>query len=196
MSSDTTTVIENATTPIFVRQDSTTSATERRKRRWRSGTVAEREIRKMSRTTDTVFPDAPFQRLVREIAGKYGLGVRFSGDGMDALHGCAEEFVTDRIIKVRCLSMCMDGSKKILFRKLTASLLSTQANLARTHAKRKTLLVEDIEFAKFMVEVIGFARCLAFADCSQPFIEMRHQNAERVRACGQQHCCQGNSGGL
>ena len=37
-----------------------------RKRRWRPGTVALREIRNYQKTTDLLIPKAPFDRLVRE----------------------------------------------------------------------------------------------------------------------------------
>ena len=97
--------------------------TKKGKRRWRSGVKAEREIRKLSKTTDTVFPGAPFERLVREIAQEVKSDVRFACDCMDAIHEAAEQFVTDRIVK---------------------------ADLARRHAGRKTLLVDDIHFAEYM----------------------------------------------
>ena len=40
----------------------------RGKRRYKSGTVAKRDIRKYTKSTNLLFPKAPFNRLVREVA--------------------------------------------------------------------------------------------------------------------------------
>jgi histone H3/H4 len=55
--------------------------------RWRSGTVAKREIRKLSRSTHLLFPRRPFQRLVREIAQDYK-DIRFTTGSMQAIQVC------------------------------------------------------------------------------------------------------------
>lgn len=96
------------------------------KRRWRSGVVATREIRKLSKSTDNIFPKAPFDRLVRELSAEISKNVRFSADGMQAIHEAAEQFVTDRIIK---------------------------ADLARKHANRQTLHLDDLHFAEYMTPI-------------------------------------------
>ena len=44
----------------------------RKPHRWRPGTVALREIRKFQKNTDLLIRKAPFQRLVCEIALKFG----------------------------------------------------------------------------------------------------------------------------
>lgn len=58
--------------------------------------------------------------------------MRYSSDGMLAMHEAAEQYVTEKFIK---------------------------ADLARRHAKRKTLHIEDIKFTPYMThvasEVIG-----------------------------------------
>lgn len=92
------------------------------KRRWRSGTVAKREIRKLSRTTHLLFPKRPFQRLVREIAQDFR-DIRFTGASMQAIQEAAEIFVTETFHK---------------------------ANMARKHAGRHTLHMEDVRFSRFM----------------------------------------------
>lgn len=53
--------------------------------RWKSGTVAKREIRKLSRTTNLLFPRRPFQRLVREIAQDYKSDMRFKKESILAI---------------------------------------------------------------------------------------------------------------
>lgn len=94
------------------------------KRKWRSGTVAVREIKKLSRTTHLLFPKAPFSRLVRELAIDFRSDIRFTEKAMDTIQDVAEAFVTENFIK---------------------------ANMARRHANRETLHVNDVQFAKFMV---------------------------------------------
>eukprot|EP00282_Hemiselmis_andersenii_P025334 CAMPEP_0172004284 /NCGR_PEP_ID=MMETSP1041-20130122/4384_1 /TAXON_ID=464988 /ORGANISM="Hemiselmis andersenii, Strain CCMP439" /LENGTH=164 /DNA_ID=CAMNT_0012658107 /DNA_START=611 /DNA_END=1105 /DNA_ORIENTATION=- len=101
----------------------TTGTAPKGKRRWGSGVVAKREIAKLARSTDNIFPKAPFERLVRELAADVRQDTRFAADGMEAVHEAAEQFVTDRIIK---------------------------ADLARRHAGRKTLHVDDLNFAAHM----------------------------------------------
>lgn len=96
-----------------------------RQHRWRSGTVAKREIRKLSRTTHLLFPRRPFQRLVREIAQDYK-DIRFTGASMQAIQEAAEIFVTETFHK---------------------------ADMARKHAKRHTLHMEDVRFSRFMTQV-------------------------------------------
>jgi histone H3 len=96
------------------------------KRRWKSGTVAKREIRKLSRTTHLLFPKQPFQRMVREIAQDFGPDFRFKRTAIQALQEAAEIFVTETFHK---------------------------ADMARKHASRKTLHVQDIRFSRFMTQV-------------------------------------------
>ncbi len=90
--------------------------------RWKSGTVAKREIRKLTRSTNLLFPKRPFQRLVREIAQDYK-DIRFTTGSMQAIQEAAEVFVTETFHK---------------------------ADLARKHSRRNTLHVEDIRFSRFM----------------------------------------------
>ena len=102
------------------------------RRRWRSGIVATREIRKLTKTTDNLFPKAPFERLVRGIADDIRNSCRFTEDAMEAIHEGAEQYVIDCLVK---------------------------ADLARRHARRKTMHVADIRFAKYMThatsELVG-----------------------------------------
>lgn len=108
---------------ITVTKGSAQRLPAKQKRRWRSGVVVTREIRKLSQSTARLFPDAPFERLVREVAHEIREGTRFTDQGMQAIHESAESYICETMLK---------------------------ANVARMHAKRRTLLVDDIRFAKFM----------------------------------------------
>jgi|TARA_B110000967_G_scaffold165726_1_gene173544 histone H3 len=67
----------------------------KRTHRWKSGTVALREIKKYQRTVDHVIPRTKMVRLIREIAGANGRSVRFKGSALDALHTAAEKEMVD-----------------------------------------------------------------------------------------------------
>ena len=69
-------------------------AMEQKKRRWRPGTKALREIRKYQKSTDLLLRKLPFQRLVREIAQDYKRDLRFQGVALLALQGAAEAYLT------------------------------------------------------------------------------------------------------
>ena len=53
--------------------------------RFRSGTVALREIRKFQKSTELLIRKLPFQRLVREIAHESKGGIRFQSSAILAL---------------------------------------------------------------------------------------------------------------
>lgn len=103
-----------------------------RKRRWRSGTVALREIRRQSRSTKSIFPKAPFSRLVREITQDISSGARYTKGGLAAIQEAAEQYVVEKFMK---------------------------ADLARRHAGRRTLHINDVKFSDFMThkasELVG-----------------------------------------
>ena len=66
---------------------------EKKKRRWRPGTVAKREIRKLTRSTDLLFPKASFSRVVREICQNKihnGHETRFTKNSMKAIQVLAD----------------------------------------------------------------------------------------------------------
>jgi len=67
-----------------------------KKRKWRPGTVALREIRKMQKTTDLLLPKAPIKRIIDEItADVAGVHYRYQEQARTALHEAAEIFLTD-----------------------------------------------------------------------------------------------------
>ena len=53
--------------------------------RWRPGTVALREVRKLQKSTDLLIAKAPFSRLVREVAETHKAGLRFQASAVAAI---------------------------------------------------------------------------------------------------------------
>jgi histone H3 len=71
-----------------------TAPPEKKKHRWRPGTVALREIKKYQRSTDLQLRKAPFQRLVRNEMQEYNTNLRFQANAIM----CLQEAVEDAII--------------------------------------------------------------------------------------------------
>ncbi|KAH9965927.1 histone-fold-containing protein [Russula dissimulans] len=101
-----------------------------KKRRYRPGTVALREIRKYQKSTDLLLRKLPFARVVREIAldmitdaGRdYGdSGLRWQSSAILALQEASEAFLVH---------------------------LFEDANLCAIHAKRVTVMTRDIHLAR------------------------------------------------
>ena len=91
-----------------------------KKRHYRPGTLALREIRKYQKTTDLLIKKAPFIRLVREILhGKLGkTEIRMQRIAVEALQEATEYYITN---------------------------LFDDANLCALHAKRITLQPKDMQ---------------------------------------------------
>ncbi|OBA22700.1 histone-fold-containing protein [Metschnikowia bicuspidata var. bicuspidata NRRL YB-4993] len=95
-----------------------------RKRRYRPGTNALREIRKFQRGTDLLLRKLPFARLVKEIADIYigsGYGIRWQSNAILALQEASEAFLIH---------------------------LLEDTNLCAIHAKRVTIMQKDIQLAR------------------------------------------------
>ncbi|KAF8591517.1 histone-fold-containing protein [Ramaria rubella] len=102
-----------------------------RKKRFRPGTVALREIRKYQKSTDLLLLKLPFSRVVREIAldmitdeGKgydEGYGLRWQSSAILALQEATEAYLVH---------------------------LFEDANLCAIHAKRVTIMQRDIQLAR------------------------------------------------
>merc|ERR1712224_402390 len=88
--------------------------------RYRPGTVALREIRKLQKSTELLIRKQPFQRLVREIAEGVGEEKRFQSQALMALQEASESFM---------VSMFEDS------------------NLCAIHAKRVTIMPKDMILA-------------------------------------------------
>ena len=93
----------------------------RKKRRFRPGAAALKEIRKYQRSTDLLIRKAPFGRLIREIARNQKEGIRFCSSAVAALHEAAEAYLAG---------------------------LFEDTNLCAVHAKRVTIMPRDIQLAR------------------------------------------------
>lgn len=66
---------------------------EKKKYRFKSGTVALREIKRFQKSVDTLIPKMPLRRLIREVAQPYKEELRFSRTSMDALQEASESYL-------------------------------------------------------------------------------------------------------
>ena len=89
--------------------------------RYRPGTIALREIRRFQKTTELLLRKAPFQRVVRQIAQKYKMDVRFQSTAVLALQEASEAYMVG---------------------------MFEDTNLAALHAKRVTILPRDLALAR------------------------------------------------
>lgn len=95
-----------------------------RKRRYRPGTLALREIRRLQNNTDLLLRKLPFARLVREIAMSCRPPedpMRWQSQALLALQEAAEAFLVH---------------------------LFEDTNLCAIHAKRVTIMQKDIQLAR------------------------------------------------
>ncbi len=94
-----------------------------RKYRYRPGTVALREIRRYTRSTELLIRKLPFQRLVREICIglKNKAELRFQSAALMALQEASEAYLVG---------------------------LFEDTNLCAIHAKRVTIMPKDIQLAR------------------------------------------------
>jgi histone H3 len=89
--------------------------------RYRPGTVALREIRRMQKSTDLLIRKLPFQRLVREVAQSFKDDLRFQGTAILALQEASEAYLVS---------------------------LFEDTNLCAIHAKRVTIMPKDMQLAR------------------------------------------------
>ncbi|EPY53774.1 centromere-specific histone H3 CENP-A [Schizosaccharomyces cryophilus OY26] len=98
-----------------------------RKKRYRPGTMALREIRKYQRTTDLLIQRLPFSRIVREISSEFvanfstDVGLRWQSTALQCLQEAAEAFLVH---------------------------LFEDTNLCAIHAKRVTIMQRDMQLAR------------------------------------------------
>ena len=97
------------------------SQKDRKKPRFKPGTVALREIRKYQKQSSLLIPKAPFTRLVRDICGGIDNDLRFNAETLLALQEAAEAYL---------VSLLEDSS------------------LCAIHAKRQTIVKADMVLAK------------------------------------------------
>lgn len=100
---------------------SASGGVEKKKHRYRPGTVALRQIRKYQKSTDLLIRRLPFQRLVREIAQDFKGDLRFQSSAIAALQESTESYLTG---------------------------LFEDTNLCAIHAKRVTIYPKDMQLAR------------------------------------------------
>ena len=94
---------------------------ELKKKRYRPGTKALREIRKFQKTTNLIIKKLPFQRLVREIATETCPSLRFQTGALEALQEASEAYLVG---------------------------LFEDTNLCCIHTKRVTIMPRDMALAR------------------------------------------------
>ena len=99
----------------------TLPATNRTTKRYRPGCLALQEIRHYQKRTNLLIRKLPFQRLIRELAQKFKVDVRFRSSALMALQEAAEAYL------VR---------------------LFEDTNLCAIHTKRVTIMPKDIQLAR------------------------------------------------
>jgi len=99
-----------------------TPGSQKKKQKWRPGTVALREIRQYQRSTNLLIPKLPFSRLIKEIAHERSSnGLRFQSSALMALQEAAEAYIVQ---------------------------LFEDTNLCAIHAKRVTVMPKDMNLAR------------------------------------------------
>jgi len=93
----------------------------RKKRRYRPGAMALRQIRKYQKSTDLLIRKLPFQRLVRQIAIRFKPDIRFQSTSILALQEAAEAYLVS---------------------------LFEDSNACAIHAKRSTIQPKDLQLAR------------------------------------------------
>jgi histone H3 len=94
---------------------------EKRKIRYKPGTVALREIKRYQRSTNLLLPRASFQRVVRSICMELDNSLRFQSQALVALQEAAEAYLVG---------------------------IFEDANLCCIHARRVTIRKQDMELAR------------------------------------------------
>jgi histone H3/H4 len=112
---------KNAGAPL--KSKAAAAATEtvvaRKKRRWKAGTVATREIRQLQLTTDLVIPRRSFQRFVREIIQNRDVFSasrrvkRITMGALESLQEATEAFVSEAIGNAQIICAEMGGKKTL-----------------------------------------------------------------------------------
>lgn len=98
-----------------------------KKKRWKPGTVALREIRKYQRSTELLTRKGPFRRLIRFIGSEmfgfseFKKGLRYNSVACDMLQHAAEAYL---------VGVCEEG------------------NLCCIHGKRVTVAPKDLQLAR------------------------------------------------
>lgn len=93
----------------------------KKKKRYRPGERALREIRKFQKSTDLLIHKLPFTRLVKEITFSFHHALQWQSIALEAVQHAAEDYIIG---------------------------LMGDANLSALHAKRVTVMPKDLQLAK------------------------------------------------
>ena len=93
----------------------------RKTHRWKPGTAAIREIKKMQARTDLLIPLVSFCRVVRSIAEEYREGIRFTAKALEALHEGTEAYVVEIFTEANKLTV-LEKMETIMMRHMRAVL--------------------------------------------------------------------------
>ena len=93
----------------------------RKKRRYRPGTVAIREIRRYQNTANLLIPKMKFRRLVQEYSQELKSDIRLRGSAVLGFHEAAEALLVETF---------------------------EHTNLCAIHAKRVTIMPKDVQLAR------------------------------------------------
>ena len=97
------------------------SASGKKSHKWRPGTVALRQVRKLQKTTNTLIRKAPFQRMVRAVANAQKDGLRWQSAAVSAMQEATEAYIIGVL---------------------------SDSNLCALHARRVTVMPRDIHLAR------------------------------------------------
>jgi histone H3 len=101
---------------------SRSSLADKKKRRYKPGTLALKEIRKFQKSTELLIRKAPFCRLVREISNEVSPEpFRYTAESLLAIQEATEDFLVH---------------------------LFEDCNLCAIHAKRVTIMPKDLQLAR------------------------------------------------
>jgi histone H3/H4 len=112
---DTTEVIEKIDVA-----DTITETVSKKRRRWRNGTVAKRDITRLSKSTHLLLAKRPFHRLIVEISQQFNMDVSFQKKCIESIQESSEAYILEVLLN---------------------------ADLLRQHAHRNTMNEADIQIA-------------------------------------------------
>jgi len=107
--------------------------------RYRSGTVALREIRRYQKSTDLLMRKLPFQRLVREVAQDFKNDLRFEGSALLALQESAEAYLVG----------LFEDAYLITLERRKLTLMARDMKLAKRIIDKNHSIVSDFGYPNF-----------------------------------------------
>ena len=120
--------------------------------RFKPGTVALRQIRKLQRTCDLLLPLQPFQRLIREIALSFKSDLRFEREALLAIQEAAEAHIIGMFQHTQNLAI-HSGRKTIQDKDLSLA-LHIRENETRPHIPpNRTIRVTNTPLMETSIQV-------------------------------------------